>query len=271
MNENIVQISNITKKFGQLTAVNDVSFSIQKGEIFGLLGPNGSGKSTTIRMLCGVLTPTAGSGQIFGYDLHKETESIKKNIGYMSQQFSLYADLNVEENLSFYGEIFGLKKSVIKERSIKLIQMADLTGKEKALTGTLSGGQKQRLALSCALIHNPQLLVLDEPTAGVDPVSRRNFWKTIIQLADTGVTILVTTHYMDEAIVCDRIAFIYNGKLISIDTPEGHYKKSGYDNLEDIFISYELEKTDKSDVMSYQDMKASLTGQSGKSIFDIPR
>jgi ABC-2 type transport system ATP-binding protein len=250
-----IKVEGLKKDFGNFTAVNSITFDIKKGEIFGLLGPNGSGKSTTIRMLCGVITPTSGEGNIFDFDLRKDTEKIKQNIGYMSQHFSLYGDLTVNENLDFYGNIFGMHKDDIKKRKEELIEMANLKGKENALARTLSGGWKQRLALGCALIHNPSLLILDEPTAGVDPVSRREFWKTITHLSASGVTILVTTHYMDEASVCDRIGFIYNGDLISIDTPQGHYEKMNMDNLEDIFIYHVLQKSDKNEIISFKNMK----------------
>lgn len=258
--EYAVKIRNLKKVYGNFTAVNGISFEIQKGEIFGLLGPNGSGKSTTIRMLCGVITPTEGDGVVLGYDLWKDSEKIKFKIGYMSQHFSLYGDLTVSENLEFYANIFGMDKADIEIRKKDLIQMANLTGKEHALARTLSGGWKQRLALGCALIHKPELLVLDEPTAGVDPVSRREFWKTIAQLSNEGVTVLVTTHYMDEASVCDRIGFIYNGDIISIDTPKGHCEKTGLDHIEDVFIYHVLENSGQAGVISYQDMKDSLRG-----------
>jgi ABC-2 type transport system ATP-binding protein len=260
--EYAIKVSNLNKTFGDVLAVNGISFEIKKGEIFGLLGPNGSGKSTTIRMICGVITPSDGTGTVLGYDICKESESIKQRIGYMSQRFSLYGDLTVNENLDFYGNIFGMEKDQIIKRKAELIEMASLKGKEDALARTLSGGWKQRLALGCALIHNPEILVLDEPTAGVDPVSRREFWKTITLLSGQGVTVLVTTHYMDEAAVCDRIGFIYNGGIISINTPEGHYEEMGMDNLEDIFIYHVLEKTDKSDIIHYKDMKNVIRGGS---------
>lgn len=253
--EYTVSVRDLTKKFGQFTAVNEVSFDIPKGKIFGLLGPNGSGKSTTIRMLCGVITPTSGKGHVLGNDIVKESEKIKQHIGYMSQKFSLYQDLTVTENLEFYGNIFQMDKALLEARKLELIEMASLKGKEHALAGTLSGGWKQRLALGCALIHKPKLLVLDEPTAGVDPVSRREFWQTITQLTAEGITVLVTTHYMDEASICDQVGFIYYGNLISVDTPEGHYKTHGKDNLEDIFISYVKELTDKTVAGSFKDLK----------------
>lgn len=258
--DHAVEVKQLKKRFGDLTAVNGITFHIEKGEIFGLLGPNGSGKSTTIRMICGVITPTDGGGQVLGYDIIKESEAIKHKIGYMSQKFSLYSDLTVNENLDFYGNIFGMSKEAIRERKKVLIGMADLEGKENALAGTLSGGWKQRLALGCALIHSPEILVLDEPTAGVDPVSRREFWKTITSLASLGTTVLVTTHYMDEASVCDRIAFIYNGDIISVDTPEGHYAEMGMDNIEDIFIHHVMENKGTDQVVSYKHMKRQRKG-----------
>ncbi len=251
-----ISIKNLTKKFGSFTAVNGISFDIPKGKIFGFLGPNGSGKSTTIRMICGVLRPTAGSGKVLGYDLVKDTEMIKHNIGYMSQKFSLYEDLTVEENLDFYGNIYMMPREQLQERKKQLIEMANLKGKEKSLAGTLSGGWKQRLALGCSLIHNPSLLILDEPTAGVDPVSRREFWNTITQLVGGGITVLVTTHYMDEASICDIIGFIYNGDLITIDTPQELYKKHNTQNLEDIFIHYVKQLTNKEVISSFKELKA---------------
>lgn len=251
-----ISIKNLEKKFGSFTAVNGISFDIPKGKIFGFLGPNGSGKSTTIRMICGVLRPTSGSGKVLGYDLIKDTERIKQNIGYMSQKFSLYEDLTVEENLDFYGNIYMMPKEKLQERKKQLIEMANLKGKEKSLAGTLSGGWKQRLALGCSLIHNPSLLILDEPTAGVDPVSRREFWNSITQLVGDGITVLVTTHYMDEASICDIIGFIYNGDLITIDTPQELYKKHNTHNLEDIFIHYVKQLTNKEVISSFKDLKA---------------
>ncbi|MBA5851182.1 ABC transporter ATP-binding protein [Clostridium sp. cel8] len=251
-----ISIKNLTKKFGNFTAVDNISFNIPKGKIFGFLGPNGSGKSTTIRMICGVLRPTCGEGRVLGYDLIKESEKIKQNIGYMSQKFSLYEDLTVEENLDFYGNIYMLDKETLEFRKKELIKMANLEGKEKSIAGTLSGGWKQRLALGCSLIHNPQLLILDEPTAGVDPVSRRDFWNTIIDLVKEGMTVLVTTHYMDEASVCDIIGFIYNGKLVTIDSIDNLYKKHKINNLEDIFIKYVKKFSNKEVVASFDDLKS---------------
>ncbi|AKX97352.1 multidrug ABC transporter ATP-binding protein [Moorella thermoacetica] len=213
-------VEGLTKRFGDFTAVEDVSFRVRRGEIFGFLGPNGSGKSTTIRMLCGLLSPTSGRASVLGYDIVRDAEAIRLNIGYMSQKFSLYEDLTVEENLEFYAGIYQLSPRRIKQRKQDILAMAGLLGREKSITGTLSTGWKQRLALGCALIHEPGLVFLDEPTGGVDPVSRRNFWDLIYDLSRSGVTVLVTTHYMDEAEHCHTIGFIYNGKLIALGTPE---------------------------------------------------
>lgn len=253
--EYAISIKNLTKKFGNFTAVDDLSFDIPKGKIFGFLGPNGSGKSTTIRMICGVLKPTSGSGEVLGYDLIKESEKIKQNVGYMSQRFSLYEDLTVEENLEFYGNIYMIPEDKLEERKKELIEMANLKGKEKSLAGTLSGGWKQRLALGCSLIHKPSLLILDEPTAGVDPVSRREFWSTITNLVKDGITVLVTTHYMDEASICDIIGFIYNSRLITISSTGSLYEEHGINNLEDIFIRYVKELSNKDIISSFHDLK----------------
>lgn len=250
-----IEVENLTKKFGNYTAVDNISFKIPKGSIFGFLGPNGSGKSTTIRMLCGVLSPTSGKGFVLGRDIVKDTENVRQNLGYMSQKFSLYEDLTVEENLDFYAGVYGLDKKTSNDRKIELIQMANLVGKEKSLAGTLSGGWKQRLALGCALIHKPKMLVLDEPTAGVDPVSRRVFWEIIHALAKQGITILVTTHYMDEAESCDIIGFIFNGKLITMATPQELIKQENAKNLEDIFITYVERITNRKVNATFKEMK----------------
>jgi ABC-2 type transport system ATP-binding protein len=214
-----VAVKDLVKRFGDFTAVDRISFSVPKGEIFGFLGPNGAGKSTTIRMLCGILAPTAGSGSVAGFDISTESERIKEHIGYMSQRFSLYEDLTVEENIEFYGEIYGVPPQLLNERKRWIIEMADLAERSKSLTGELASGWKQRLALGCAMVHEPEMVFLDEPTSGVDPVSRRNFWDLIYDLAGQGVTVFVTTHYMDEAEHCDRLAMIYGGKLIALGSP----------------------------------------------------
>jgi len=214
-----VSVRALEKKFGDFTAVNKIDFDVQKGEIFGFLGPNGAGKSTTIRMLCGIIPPTSGKGTVGGFDIIKEQYKIKQHIGYMSQKFSLYNDLSVEENINFYSGIYRIPKNEKKERFSAIIRTAGLEGMESRLTATLAGGWKQRLALGCALIHKPNIIFLDEPTSGVDPLTRQNFWAIIKQLAAQGVTIFVTTHYMDEAENCNRMVLIYHGTIISRGTP----------------------------------------------------
>lgn len=216
-----VTVEHLTRRFGSFTAVDDVSFQVRRGEIFGFLGPNGAGKSTTIRMLCGLLKPTSGKGTVAGYDIHTRAEDIKQHIGYMSQKFSLYEDLSVEENIDFYGGIYGLGTDRLSERKAWAVEMAGLADHRRSLTKILSGGWRQRLALACAILHEPPILFLDEPTSGVDPISRRAFWDLIYEMADRGITIFVTTHYMEEAEYCDRIALIYGGRMIAMDTPLG--------------------------------------------------
>jgi len=201
-------------------AVDSVSLTVRKGEIFGFLGPNGAGKSTTIKMLCGLLTPTEGTGSVGGYDVRNEAEEIKKHIGYMSQRFSLYETLTAEENIDFFSGIYGVPRDRKSERKDWALRMAGLEDRKNALTGTLPGGFKQRVALGCAVLHEPPIIFLDEPTSGVDPVSRRNFWDLIYRMSAEGVTVFVTTHYMDEADYCDRLALIYRGRLIAEGTPQ---------------------------------------------------
>ncbi|HSL91424.1 MAG TPA: ABC transporter ATP-binding protein [Candidatus Limnocylindrales bacterium] len=215
-----VAVRNLERRFGSFVAVNRVSFEVRKGEIFGFLGPNGAGKSTTIRMLCGLLAPTSGEGMVAGYDLGTGAEKIKQQIGYMSQRFSLYEDLTVEENIDFYGGIYRIPKDQKRERKEWVIEMAGLSGHRGTKTAFLAGGWKQRLALGCAILHEPPILFLDEPTSGVDPISRRNFWDLIHDLSGKGVTVFVTTHYMDEAEYCDRLGLIYRGELVALGTPE---------------------------------------------------
>jgi ABC-2 type transport system ATP-binding protein len=218
--ENAVVVKNLEKRFGSFIAVNRVSFDVQKGEIFGFLGPNGAGKSTTIRMLCGILSPTGGTGTVAGFDVRTEAEKIKAHIGYMSQKFSLYEDLTVEENIDFYSGIYRIPQAKKKERKEWVIEMAGLQERRHSRTGILSGGWKQRLAFGCAILHEPPIIFLDEPTAGVDPVSRRQFWDLIYELSGKGVTTFVSTHYMDEAEYCNRIGLIYRGELIAIGSPD---------------------------------------------------
>ena len=215
-----VSVRGLTKRFGDFFAVRDVSFSVRKGEIFGFLGPNGAGKSTAIRMLCGLLVPSAGEGTVAGFDLLTEREKIKQNIGYMSQRFSLYDDLTVEENIDFYGGIYGIPPERRAARKGWVLGMAGLSALRGERTAHLPAGYKQQLALGCALLHDPRVLFLDEPTSGVDPIRRRHFWDLIHELAAKGVTVFVTTHYMDEAEYCDRLCLIYRGELAALGTPE---------------------------------------------------
>jgi ABC-2 type transport system ATP-binding protein len=214
-----VRVENLEKRFGDFIAVNRVSLEVGRGEVFGFLGPNGAGKSTTIRMLCGILRPSGGTGTVAGFDILTETEKIKSNIGYMSQKFSLYEDLTVEENIDFYGGIYRIAPERKRERKEWAITMSGLEDRRKSRAGTLSVGWKQRLALGCAILHEPPILFLDEPTSGVDPVSRRRFWDLIYDLSGKGVTVFVTTHYMDEAEYCDRLGMIYRGELIAMGAP----------------------------------------------------
>ncbi len=216
-----VETRDLTRTFGAFTAVDQISLKIRQGGIYGGLGPNGSGKSTTIRMLCGIIEPSAGSGEVMGLDIVSQSEQIKAKIGYMSQKFSLYDDLTVRENLEFYAGLYSLPASLKNERIAEMIRMAGLTGRENELTANLSGGWKQRLALGSSILHRPQILFLDEPTGGVDPKSRRMFWGIIYDLAAAGTTVMVTTHFMDEAEHCDEIGFIFEGRLIASDTPSG--------------------------------------------------
>jgi ABC-2 type transport system ATP-binding protein len=216
---NSVEIQDLVKTFGAFVAVDHVSLAVEKGEIFGFLGPNGAGKSTTIRMLCGLLTPTSGRASVNGFDVARQPEEIRKTIGYMSQKFSLYDDLTVEENIDFFTGIYGVPRERRAERKSYVLEMADLTERRDALTRTLSGGWKQRLALGCAILHDPPVLFLDEPTSGVDPLARAAFWDLIRNLSGSGHTIFVSTHYMDEAEYCHRLALMYRGKVIALGTP----------------------------------------------------
>ena len=218
--ETSVNVENLTKHFGDFTAVDSVNFSVEKGEIFGFLGPNGAGKSTTIKMLCGILTPTSGTGAVSGFDIVNEQNKIKNNIGYMSQKFSLYSDLTVRENLEFFGSIYGLSGKMLKDRIEYVRDMAGIGNRIDSAVNILPGGIKQRLALGGAILHDPPILFLDEPTSGVDPVMRRNFWELIYEFSRRGKTIFVTTHYMDEAEHCNRIALVIAGKIIALNTPD---------------------------------------------------
>ena len=217
--ENSVAVEHLVKRFGDFTAVDDISFEARKGEIFGFLGPNGAGKSTTIRVLCGLLVPTSGRAQVAGLDVATQSELIRQRIGYMSQKFSLYNDLRVVENLQFFAGLYSVPPSEIPARMAWAIHMAGLEGRERAITGSLPAGWKQRLALGCAVLHKPPIVFLDEPTSGVDPVSRQQFWELIHQMVAEGVTVFVTTHYMDEAEYCNRLVMIDRGKIVAMGTP----------------------------------------------------
>ncbi|MFI5211911.1 MAG: ABC transporter ATP-binding protein [Ignavibacteria bacterium] len=216
---NSIEVKDLTKKFGKFTSVDNISFDVKQGEIFGFLGANGAGKSTTIKMLCGILEPSAGDAQVGGFSVKKDPDNVKKNIGYMSQKFSLYADLSVEENINFFGSVYGLKGEKLDERKRWVLKTAGLEDRINSLTGTLSTGYKQRLALGCAVIHEPKIVFLDEPTGGVDPISRKNFWDLINDLSQNGITVFVTTHYLDEAEFCHRIMMIDAGKIIAGGSP----------------------------------------------------
>jgi ABC-2 type transport system ATP-binding protein len=217
--DSAVEVRDLTRVFGDFVAVDRISLTVEKGQVFGFLGPNGAGKSTTIRMLCGLLLPSSGEGRVAGFDVMSESETIKRHIGYMSQKFSLYDDLSVEENIDFYTGIYNVPRAKRKARKDWVLEMAGLTDKRSNLTGSLAGGWKQRLALGCAVLHEPQLLFLDEPTSGVDPLSRRQFWDLIAQMSHSGTTVFVTTHYMEEAEYCDELALIYHGKMIAKGKP----------------------------------------------------
>ena len=240
LNQPAVSLNRLTKRFGDFTAVDAISLTVPRGEIFGFLGPNGAGKSTTIRMLCGILAPTDGSGNVAGFDITSQPEQIKANIGYMSQRFSLYEDLTVEENIAFYGGVYRLTAEKLKHRTAWVVEMAGLAERRRSKAGELSGGWKQRLALGCAILHEPPIVFLDEPTSGVDPLSRRRFWDLIRSMAADGVTIFVTTHYMDEAEYCDRLALIFQGKMVAVGTPQELKLARAVDGvlpgLEDVFI-----------------------------------
>jgi drug efflux transport system ATP-binding protein len=224
---NSVVIENLLKQFGDFVAVDRINLQIRKGEVFGFLGPNGAGKSTTIRMLCGLLTPTSGHAQVAGYDVGREPESVRQNIGYMSQKFSLYNDLKVIENIRLFAGLYSVPSNQLRERIEWALEMANLKGQENLITSTLPGGWKQRLALGCAVLHKPPVIFLDEPTSGVDPISRRQFWDLIHHMAEEGgVTVFVTTHYMEEAEYCNRLALIFRGEIVALGTPSELKQKS---------------------------------------------
>lgn len=236
MNGVAVDLEHLTKRFGHFTAVDDLSLTVQEGEIFGFLGANGAGKTTAIRMLCGLLLPTSGTGHVGGYDILRESEKIKRTIGYMSQKFSLYQDMTGRENLQFYGAAYSLDNATVKRRIDELAEQLSLGEFIDRISGSLPTGWRQRLALAVSLIHQPKIVFLDEPTGGVDPVFRRTFWGLLYEMADRGVTVFVTTHYMDEAEYCGRISIMHVGKLVEIGKPLDLVGKYGAKNLEDMFI-----------------------------------
>ncbi|MCK5815824.1 MAG: ABC transporter ATP-binding protein [Flavobacteriaceae bacterium] len=232
----VIEVENLTKMFGDFKAVDSISFQVKEGEIFGFLGANGAGKTTAMKMLIGISAPTSGKATIAGYDVYENAEDIKKNIGYMSQKFALYDDLTVKENIVFYGGIYGLKRKIIKEKTAQLIEELDLHEVKNQLVASLPLGWKQKLAFSVALIHNPKIIFLDEPTGGVDPITRRQFWEMIYKTANNGTTVFVTTHYMDEAEYCDRVSIMVNGKIEALDTPKKLKEQFQVDSMNDVFL-----------------------------------
>lgn len=234
--ENIIVVKDLVKKFGSFIANDHLSFEVKKGEIFGFLGANGAGKTTAIRILCGLSFPTSGKMMVGGFDIYKEREKIKKNIGYMSQKFSLYDDLTVFENIRFYAGIYGLRRKTIEERASGLMKKLEMQEARDKLIREIPLGWKQKLAFSVAIIHNPKIVFLDEPTGGVDPVTRRQFWDMIFEASGEGITVFVTTHYMDEAEYCDRVSIMVDGKIAALDTPENLKKHSGAGSMNEVFL-----------------------------------
>lgn len=232
-----VEADNLVKRFGGFTAVDHISFRVRRGEIFGFLGPNGAGKSTVIRILCGLLQPTEGWARVAGLDVATDAEAVRKNIGYMSQKFSLYDDLTVEENIDFFSGIYGLAEQRRRERKSYVLRMAGLEDKVSQMTRLLPGGWKQRLALGCAILHEPPILFLDEPTSGVDPIARRGFWELIYQLSAAGRTVFVTTHYLEEAEYCHRLSLMYRGKIVALGAPQELKRAAGRPTMEDVFVA----------------------------------
>ncbi|SDL35974.1 ABC transporter ATP-binding protein [Kriegella aquimaris] len=235
-NENAITVKNLTKTFGDFTAVDAISFEVGKGEVFGFLGANGAGKTTAMKMLIGISKPTKGEANVAGFDVRTQAEDIKKSIGYMSQRFSLYNDLTIKENIVFFGGIYGLKKSVIKAKSKNLIDELGLHDEADKLVGSLPLGWKQKVSFSVALLHDPKIIFLDEPTGGVDPITRRQFWEMIYREANNGKTIFVTTHYMDEAEYCDRVSIMVAGKIEALDTPKNLKEKYKVDSMNKVFL-----------------------------------
>lgn len=232
----IISVRNMVKKFGSFVANDNLNFDVYKGEIFGFLGANGAGKTTAMKILCGLLKPTSGEISVAGFDVYKQTEQIKKNIGYMSQKFSLYEDLTVKENISFYAGIYGMSNKYIKENTEELLQKLELKSLENTLIASIPTGWKQKLAFSIAIFHQPKIVFLDEPTGGVDPITRRQFWNMIYEASNKGITVFVTTHYMDEAEYCHRVSIMVDGRIDALDTPENLKKQYNAENMNDVFI-----------------------------------
>jgi ABC-2 type transport system ATP-binding protein len=241
--EKVIVCKDLTKRFGDFIATNAISFEVYKGEIFGFLGANGAGKTTAMRMLCGLSTPSSGSAWVAGYDIYTQSEEIKKNIGYMSQKFSLYEDLTIFENIEFFGGIYGLSGKEIKEKGWKLVEKLQLQKEAKKLVASLPLGWKQKLAFSVAVLHDPKIVFLDEPTGGVDPLTRRQFWNLIYEASERGITVFVTTHYMDEAEYCNRISIMVDGKMVVLDTPSNLKRTFNASSMDEVF--YQLARAAK--------------------------
>ena len=234
--ETVIKTHNLTKSFGDFTAVNAITFEVKAGEIFGFLGANGAGKTTAMRILCGLLSPTSGEATVAGFDVYKENESIKKHIGYMSQKFSLFEDLTVRENIEFFGGIYGLSRKELKEKGNDLIQRLGMEKEAEKLVGSLPLGWKQKISFSTAILHQPKIVFLDEPTGGVDPITRRQFWDMIYEATDSGITVFVTTHYMDEAEYCNRVSIMVDGSISALDTPNNLKHQFNTDSMEGVFL-----------------------------------
>jgi len=244
---NVIETTNLTKRFGSFTAVDHISFSVAQGEIFGFLGANGAGKTTAMRMLCGLLHPTSGEGKVAGFDIFRQTEQIKKNIGYMSQKFSLYDDLKVWENIRLFGGIYGLTTKQIASKTEELLHVLGLQSERDTMVKSLPLGWKQKLAFSVAVLHDPKLVFLDEPTGGVDPITRRQFWELIYQAAERGITVFATTHYMDEAEYCNRVSIMVDGKIEALDAPSVLKASFGADTMNEVFHSLARQAKRKAD------------------------